>query len=84
MPFLLGADAQLCWLEADPGNRTQIQSLLKPYPRNDLQAHPVSTQMNASTWDDLSCIETEASLGHLTQDIHSIPENISRLNFTAH
>ena len=57
MPVILGAEAQLCWLQADPAERTQLQSLLKPYPRNDLQAHPVSTQMNAATWDDPSCIE---------------------------
>ena len=57
MPVILGADAQLCLLEADPDNRTQLQSLLKPYPRDDLQAHPVSTQMNVATWDDPSCID---------------------------
>ena len=57
MPVILGAEAQLCWLEADPEDRTQIQYLLKPYPRDDLQAHPVSTQMNAAKWDDPSYIE---------------------------
>jgi len=57
MPVILSADTQLCWLKTDPEDRTQIQSLLKPYPRDDLQAHPVSTQINAATWDDPSCID---------------------------
>jgi len=57
MPVILGADAQFSWLETDPEDRTQLQSLLKPYPRDDLYPHPVSTQMNAATWDDPNCIE---------------------------
>ena len=35
MPVILGADAQLCWLEADPENRIQLQSLFKAYLRDD-------------------------------------------------
>lgn len=57
MPVILDADAQLRWLTTDPEDRIQLQNQLKPYLRDDLRAHPVSTQMNAAAWDDPSCIE---------------------------
>ena len=57
MPVILDADAQLRWLTTDPEDRTQLQDQLKPYLRDDLRVHPVSTQMNAAAWDDPSCIE---------------------------
>ncbi len=57
MPVILAPPQQLAWLNTDPEDRTRLESLLHPYTGDDLSAHPVSTQVNAATWDDPSCIE---------------------------
>jgi putative SOS response-associated peptidase YedK len=60
MPVILLPRAREVWLDAgsDPSS---LQSLLRPYGLEDLQAHPVSTLVNSPRNDQPSCIEAVGS-----------------------
>ncbi len=57
MPVILPAEAYTQWL--DPGERrpAELNGLLKPYPAEQMTAHPVSTLVNNPANNGPACIE---------------------------
>lgn len=63
MPVVLPRDEEDRWLEADPAERAE---LCRPYPREDLDAYPISTRVNDPGNDDATVIEpAETAQAHL-------------------
>jgi putative SOS response-associated peptidase YedK len=56
MPVILREDAYDRWLDPD-ARRQDLESLLIPYPDNDLLHHPVSTIVNSPKNDVEQCVE---------------------------
>jgi len=56
MPIILSRDA--CGLWRDPAMRDvdPIQSILTPYPADEMIAYPVSTRVNSPAYDSPECI----------------------------
>lgn len=57
MPVILPAEARADWLDPAPREADDVLPLLKPYPADLLQVHPVSTRVNRAGVDDPACIE---------------------------
>jgi len=47
MPVILPRNAYTQWLDPAPQNPTGLQSLLRPYPAEEMEAFPVSTLVNS-------------------------------------
>jgi putative SOS response-associated peptidase YedK len=57
MPVVLAPEDWDAWLEPDAKDTRSLQSLLKPYPAEDMQAWPVSTKVNSPRNDSVECLE---------------------------
>ncbi|MBC7771502.1 MAG: SOS response-associated peptidase [Pyrinomonadaceae bacterium] len=62
MPVILDPQDFPSWL--DPGNKDTagLLALLRPYPAELMQSHPVSPRVNSPAFDDPSCIESVKEL----------------------
>jgi putative SOS response-associated peptidase YedK len=56
MPVILPREAHSHWLAAGEVNLEQLQSLLQPYPAEQMMAYPVSTLVNSPANEDARCI----------------------------
>jgi putative SOS response-associated peptidase YedK len=63
MPVILDPAGCDQWLDADE-SPSDLQSLLKPFPRDELTAQPVSTFVNNPRNQGPKCIEAEKPRGH--------------------
>jgi putative SOS response-associated peptidase YedK len=57
MPAILAREDHEAWLDSDHVNKEQAQTLLKPYPADQMKAHPVSTIVNSPTNEVPDCIK---------------------------
>jgi putative SOS response-associated peptidase YedK len=57
MPVILPRKHWDTWLDPELQDADELSNLLRPYPANEMRAHPVSTHVNKSTNDDPACIE---------------------------
>ncbi|MDD5409795.1 MAG: SOS response-associated peptidase [Methylobacter sp.] len=57
MPTILAPEDWDAWLETDAKDAGSLQSLLKPYPAEDMTAWPVSTKVNSPRNDSVECME---------------------------
>lgn len=57
MPAILPPEAYTAWLEPALTDLAALLSLLGPFPASEMIATPVSTRVNAPTFDDPACIE---------------------------
>ena len=57
MPVILAPRHYETWLDHERWNPDAFQSLLEPYPADQMFAHPVSTHVNSPANDDARCIE---------------------------
>jgi putative SOS response-associated peptidase YedK len=58
MPVILPASAYDRWLDADEPV-SDLQSLLKPYPADEMAAYPISTYVNSPKNQGPKCIEQQ-------------------------
>ena len=67
MPVILEKQHEELWLSS--GSMDEFQSVLKPYPSEELHAYPVSKQVNTSRNESEDCLRrltSESSLGWVT------------------
>jgi putative SOS response-associated peptidase YedK len=57
MPVILAPEDWDVWFETDTKYAGSLQSLLKPYPAEDMVAWPVSTKVNSPGNDSVECME---------------------------
>lgn len=57
MPVILSPGDWDAWLESEAKDAEGLQSLLKPYPSEDIAAWPVSTKVNSPRNDSLECLD---------------------------
>jgi putative SOS response-associated peptidase YedK len=57
MPALLNRDAESRWLDPSNQDVSQLESLLQPYPTDQLRAHAVSPFVNSPRNDSPRCID---------------------------
>lgn len=57
MPVILPISAYSKWLEREDQNPEQLNSLLVPYPAEEMVHHAVSTTVNNPRNDDVECIQ---------------------------
>ena len=57
MPVILAPDDYEPWLDPAVQKPEPLVPLLRPYPSDEMAAHPVSTLVNSPTNDDPKCIE---------------------------
>ena len=60
MPVILPRDAYAQWLDPNEQKPDQLQLLLKPYPAEEMIAHPVSTVVNNPSNDVPACVQPVA------------------------
>ena len=65
MPVILANDAIDTWLEPGEVEQGALDSLLKPYPADQMRAYPVSMLVNSPTNDAQQCIEPADVQGQL-------------------
>jgi putative SOS response-associated peptidase YedK len=58
MPVILKEDDHELWLDVDFEDRSQLQSLLRPYASDEMAYNAVSTHVNNPKNDDPKCVET--------------------------
>lgn len=56
MPVILSREEIAAWLAPEAG-REELESLLRPYPGDDLRGHPVSRRVNSPQNDDPSLVQ---------------------------
>lgn len=56
MPVILPAEAYSLWLDPGQPDPASLQALLQPYPAGEMQARPVSYQVNNPANDSPECI----------------------------
>lgn len=63
MPVILPPEDYNTWLDPELQTASQLQSLLCPYPADQMIAYPVSRAVNRTSFDDPDCIQplTESS-----------------------
>ena len=59
MPVILARDDHATWLDPELTDPDDVQSLLRPYPADHMEAYPVSTRVNRASNDVPECIERE-------------------------
>ena len=57
MPVILSPDAYTQWLDPAPQDPERLQPLLKPFPADQMAAHPVSTMVNSPANDQPELIQ---------------------------
>jgi putative SOS response-associated peptidase YedK len=60
MPVILAPEDYDLWLEPAVQEVQRIQSLLRPYPAEEMTAYPVSTRVNNPANDSPECLEPVA------------------------
>ncbi len=63
MPVILPPDNYTIWLDPELQTVSQLQSLLRPYPADQMIAYPVSRAVNRTSFDDPDCIQPLAADG---------------------
>jgi len=63
MPVILAPEALPLWLEPTPQPPAHLQSLLRPYPAEEMEAYPVSTLVNRPENDDPRVMAPVSRLG---------------------
>jgi putative SOS response-associated peptidase YedK len=58
MPAILRREDEDAWLDTETKDVPHLLSLLRPYPDEELAAHPVSTQVNSPVFDSPQCVES--------------------------
>jgi putative SOS response-associated peptidase YedK len=56
MPVILQLDTYAQWLDPAPQSPNRLQSLLVPYPAEEMEAYPVSTLVNSPNNDRAECV----------------------------
>lgn len=56
MPVIIPRDRQELWLDTETGDKTELLSLLKPYPSKELELYDVSTKVNSPKFNSPECI----------------------------
>ena len=64
MPVILSPDADSVWLDPTMCDVEPVQSLLMPYPANEVIAYPVSTRVNSPAHDSPDLVEPLPSEPH--------------------
>ncbi|OGU17639.1 MAG: hypothetical protein A2X61_02200 [Ignavibacteria bacterium GWB2_35_12] len=62
MPVILSPDKIDLWLEDGNENLQELESLLKPYPADEMESYQVSFTVNNPSIDDISCIQPANSI----------------------
>jgi putative SOS response-associated peptidase YedK len=57
MPVILGQEGSERWLDPGAADPEDLQSLLEPYPADQMACHPVSTLVNSARNDSPECIQ---------------------------
>ena len=57
MPVILAPEDYVLWLDADVRDVERLQTLLRPYPAEAMEAYPVSTRVNNRANDTPECVE---------------------------
>jgi putative SOS response-associated peptidase YedK len=57
MPVILSPDDYGLWLDPDVEDGKRLQSLLRPYPPDEMEAYPISTLVNNPGNDQQECVE---------------------------
>lgn len=57
MPAILHERDHAAWLDPKNQNKERLEALLKPYPAEEMRAHPVSTRVNNVKNDDETLID---------------------------
>jgi putative SOS response-associated peptidase YedK len=65
MPVILSPDDHDIWLDADFEDGKKLQSLLRPFPADEMEAYPVSTLVNNPKNDEEKCLERAGATGRL-------------------
>jgi putative SOS response-associated peptidase YedK len=60
MPVILSPDDYGLWLDPDVEGAKRLQSLLRPYPADEMEAYPISTLVNNPRNDVEQCVERAA------------------------
>jgi putative SOS response-associated peptidase YedK len=60
MPVILAPDDYDLWLDPEFESKEKLVSLLRPFPADDMSAHPISTLVNSPRNDVPACIEASA------------------------
>jgi putative SOS response-associated peptidase YedK len=60
MPVILPPEEYELWLDPDMREAEPLLDLLRPYPENVMEAHPVSRFVNSPSNDDKRCVESVA------------------------
>jgi putative SOS response-associated peptidase YedK len=60
MPAILPKDYNDLWLDPEFESKEKLLSLLRPYPADEMTAHPISTLVNSPKNDVSACIEASA------------------------
>lgn len=63
MPVILAPGDYGAWLDVSQFDRARLESLLKPFPAEGLEAYPVSTRVNSPANDDEACSAPTAAPG---------------------
>lgn len=61
MPVILNSEDYDTWLDPDNQDKAELQSLLKPFPAEAVEAYPVSTHVNKPANDSSECIAPMSS-----------------------
>ncbi len=57
MAVILPPSGYVLWLDPTVQEVESLQSLLRPYPAEEMTAYPVSTRVNKAANDSPACIE---------------------------
>lgn len=55
MPVIISRDKQDLWLDSDTKDKTELLSLLKPYPSEVLELYDVSAKVNSPRYNSVDC-----------------------------
>lgn len=56
MPVIINAQDFDMWLDPNNTKTEQLETLLRPYEKNDLNSYPVSTRVNNPRFDEPECV----------------------------
>ncbi len=57
MPAILRPEDEAAWLTLSKKDVPELLGLLRPYPETEMEAYPVSRQVNAPTVDNAVCVQ---------------------------
>ena len=56
IPVIINAQDFDMWLDPNNTKTEQLETLLRPYEKNDLNSYPVSTRVNNPRFDEPECV----------------------------